>query len=97
MMASTFAFAPVTIWPNGELSVALAMDVVAAPSCTSSTMTSASPLLSSPSLSSSATRFTSGTTGLTSRVAMPAGLTRLGSSSVIAPMNPTVTPSKSCR
>ena len=69
-------------------SVADAMAVVAAPSCTSSTMMSASPLLDLPSLNWSATRFAASTGGPTVRSSMPAGLTSEGSSSVTAPTNP---------
>ena len=66
-----------------------------APSWYSATMTSASPLLSSPSVSCAATRLTASTGSPKSRFAMPAGVTSAGVSSVTAPITATVTPSMS--
>ena len=54
---------------------------------------SASPFAAFPSLSWSATRLAASVGSPTSMLAMPAGLTSEGSSSVTAPTKPIVTPS----
>ena len=92
-IASTLPSTPETIVPKAEPSVESARSADAGPSCTRSTITSASPLDSSPSDSASATALTELTIGATVNVEMPAGLTSSGSCSVTAPMKPTRMPS----
>ncbi len=84
------------IVPKAPVPVASASAPVVAPSWTSNTSTSASPLSALPSVSSSAYRFTWLTIGAIARPCTPPGLTSPGMrSSVVAPMKPTLTPPRS--
>src|SRR5690606_17977273 len=67
--------------------------MTAEPSWNVATMTSASPLASSPSDSWAATLLTASTGSPKSSIATPSGLTSAGVSSVTAPITPTSTPS----